>query len=449
MLTSSDKKILLSIIFNISLLSIGHALSQKIIILAALIHFVFIVIKSPRESFFQIMLFYLPWSPVMKFTPDTFTWFTFIVPIFYVYICLFKTEKYENIKYSKESILITLSILVLTLFIKLINSYKISFSYIMFIFMFMFIPTYFNNYGKKIYFTSSAIFLSFGIISTCIASKILINYSHMISYIEVDEFKNLSLVRLSGFYGDPNFYSSHILVAILCLFIILIKDKSKNKMLLCINIIILLYFGMESVSKMFLLVIVASLIVWTIGLLVMRENKKVKIGIIIMTVLSFLVIHKLGIFEEQIAMYISRFSNVSNFNQLTTGRSNLFFKYIEFFKEDIFVTILGQGYSEVLPKGMTHRAHNSLIQSIYQFGIFGTSILFIWLFKLSKCIKYKKLEIKSRSITKLCMIISLFIACFLPWASLDILFFDEFFYITSLFLIGRRYILNYEEVNID
>lgn len=440
MLNYTNKKILIYILLDILFLSIGHMLNINIITLICLIGFVVILITSPKQYFLPIMLFYLPWSPIMKFEPGSFTWFTFIVPIFFVYIVIFKSNQDINISISMKTVLLILPLIILTLFVKLYSAYSIDFGYIMFIFMLIFIPTYTSIYKDEISFEECIIFLSVGIISACISSSILSKYPHMMGYINVYEWENVGLTRLSGFYGDSNFYSAQILVAIFGTLIIITyndcKLGSNSKILLFLNVMILIYCGLLSVSKMFLLIVCIGVLVWITTVLILNKNIKLKLSIIFILMISIIFIFSSDIFLKQIEMYSTRFGMVDNVSDLTTGRSDIYVQYINLLINDIKSFLLGQGYTDVFVGDILKASHNSIIQTIYQFGILGGTFIILWMLNLNKIIGSNKIY----NINKKIMIIIFSFGCFLPWLALDILYFDEFFYITTLFLIGKRYI---------
>ncbi len=70
---STYKKIIVCSIVDVLVLSYGHTVNINILILIGLIGFYAIVLFSPKSSFLPIMLFFLPWSPIMKLNHGDFT----------------------------------------------------------------------------------------------------------------------------------------------------------------------------------------------------------------------------------------------------------------------------------------------------------------------------------------------------------------------------------------
>ena len=70
---------------------------------------------------------------------------------------------------------------------------------------------------------------------------------------------------------------------------------------------------------------------------------------------------------------LSRIDDASDVNSLTTGRSNIWLSYCEFFLDNPFSTLFGGGFGA--PLWQSHGAHNTYIDLIYYLGIIGTVLL--------------------------------------------------------------------------
>ncbi|MBX0357720.1 hypothetical protein [Halobacillus sp. Nhm2S1] len=428
-------KLLLLLIIDVTILSYGHFVSNKIIIFIALLFFIFIVISNRNSKFFPIMLFYLPWSPIMKFTPGTLTLYSIIIPIFF--LLFFYQNKKISINYN---VLIITSIMgVLTLFVKFFHGYTPSSGYFMFIIMLFFLPTYFNTYKGQISFEKSVLYMSIGVIGACISSETLMKYPHMRGFINVSTWDSLGLTRLSGFNGDPNYYSAQILVAIAGLLIILLTKRSIPLLLLTLpQLSALIYFGLQSISKMFLFILIILIGLWGVALIHLLgivKSKKYLVLLSVVCIIGFFIF--LNNSKELIDMYLIRFELSNNVNSLSSGRSNIAIKYLIFFENNLLDLLFGQGYTEKYP-AFGKSSHNVIIEIIYQFGVVGSILLIVWIYYLNKSVLLKK---KFFSYFTILPTLILIIACFLPWLSLDVVFADEFFYVTCLFLLGKSYLI--------
>jgi hypothetical protein len=424
-------------LLNITLLSFGHAFRIDMVIYVALLTFFLLVLFSPSELFLPIMLFYLPWSTIMKISPGSFSFYTIIAPL-YLIVLLLGLKRKQVITLSTTNILIVVMIFVFTLSVKLFSSYSIEPSYLMFMMMLIFIPTYIVNFKNQIVFENCISFLVVGTITASMSSEILMKYSHMVHYINVYELSQVGLVRLSGFYGDPNFYATHILAAIGGLLIIAIW-KGKAGLFLCLfGVVVLTFFGMKSVSKMFLIILILIITIWIIAVLLLRGKIGKKISIIISLIIGIIYVLSSTFFTEEINYYMVRFSMIQDTESLTTGRSDTNLNYVLYFLENPNSLFFGVGYTNILPS-FDIGSHNSILQTIYQFGLIGTVFILLWLLKLRN-VFYIKIK-ESIGISKKLLLLVFAIVCFLPWLALDILFFDEFFYISILFFVGRDYIV--------
>lgn len=437
MLDKKNLRDLILLLCNVLVLSIGHGKDIKIFILIALIFFVINSLRMNRYDFLPMMLFYLPWSTVMKFDSESFTWFTFIIPIFFIYMCFFRRKQENAVKIPYQHILLALTLIGITLLAKVISQNKISFSYIIFITMIIFFPIYLKTYKEKICFEKCILFLTFGVISACVAAEILMKYPHMMQYIDIYSWEQKGLIRLSGFYGDANFYSVHIILAISGILIISMMNKFNTPIFYISILLILIYFGMKSVSKMFLFITLGIVGLWVVSILISKLELKIKIGILVGIMIGISFICLSGIFDNVLFMYTTRLEMSNNISSLTTGRFDLVLKYSDYFQKNPKELLIGIGLSERYPEGINKAAHNTILQLIYQLGIVGSIVVSLWIKCIGENSILKNKKIKSYSYI---YVLILFIGCFFPWVSLDILFFDEFFYIILVYILGINYI---------
>lgn len=437
MITKKDNMIILVLcIVNVIILSTGHVLNNNSIVLISIFSFLILLFISPKSLFLALMLFYLPWSPIMKLNSEGNTFYTVGIALFFLFL-LFTKEFFANKGIlTLSNLLLICALFVYTMITKLFLGYSLTLDYLMFLFMLILIPSYLFVYHKKISFEVSIIFFSVGIVTAGFSSIVLMDYPNMLDFINISELKAAGVKRLSGFYGDANFYSAHILVAIGGLLILIMRKKLNVVILLISLVIILIYLGFLSVSKMFLLLLILILALWGITVFISKGHLTTKIVIIVTSIIGIYIVNSFQIFTEQINMYLVRFGMVSDVSSLTTGRSNILGEYFTFFKDNPVALLFGQGFTNVYKGELIYAAHNTIIQAIYQLGIIGTLLLIIWLVQLFVLNK-KPIEKTSRFNI---FVILFAIVCFVPWLSLDVLFADEFFFITSLFLNGKEYL---------
>lgn len=422
---------------NVILLSIGHAMSNQVRVLGALFVFAASTILSQKGNFLPLMLFYLPWSPVLKLMPNGFTFTTLVVPMVFMVLILEGLKNEE--KYKIAYIVLPLFFTAYTLLVKLLNVFPIEMSYIFFIMMVFFIPIYARRYKADICFERCVLFLTAGILSACIAAKILMNYPHMLQYIVVDNSERMGVNRLSGFYGDANYYSAQILVAIAALLTVL--GKTKNQWILALqlaSILALSYFGILSVSKMFILCLLSLAVIWVFNLLIEKKSISYKLVVIVAITSIMGIVVANNLFSEQMNDYLIRFGAVSDTSSLTTGRTDLWGVYLNYMFSSFDKLFLGIGLSQdqVWAILKTNNAHNTLIQIVFQLGLTGGVLLLWWW----KCIYSELVNKTYMDFSKWLYFLMMTVAVLLPWFSLDSLFFDEFFYFLLLLILSKRYL---------
>ena len=148
------------------------------------------------------------------------------------------------------------------------------------------------------------------------------------------------------------------------------------------------------------------------------------IALVIISVYIFFSMPQVG---NYVQMYQARFMGISDMNQLSSGRSNIWSEYIKYILEHVEVLLFGNGFIRTATVN-GYAAHNTLIQILFQCGITGLIGLFIWLNSIKRKAKTPYLSLFEKVI--------LFIAIFFPWMSLDKLFFDDFFFLIMFYIIA-------------
>lgn len=432
--------ILFLCIMDILILSVGYALQMTPMVYVALLGFAAILVSNTDEYLLPIVLFFLPWDNILKLSADSYTVFTLSIP--FILILFLINNRHEKKLIDTDNIIIVLFFASVTLITKFLLNFNISGSYIQFLFMLIFIPMYLTIYTKKINFSVCIVFLSAGAVMASATAKILMGYSHMLKFIVIDEWKAVGLLRLSGFYGDSNFYSVHFLIAIAGMLLLLSKCSNFYKGIAeSIGIFILIYYGMMSVSKMFIICLFIIIILWICALLIGQEKLSKKLTIFIGFIIIVTTLATFNIFIDQINYYLVRFGMVYNTESLTTGRSDLWIGYINYIFSEAWIFLFGNGYTDIDLNIVSNDTHNIILQSLYQMGIVGLIIVGVWIMKLFNSVHIEKPITFENKIYHLMIIV----AFFLPWLSLDMLYFNEFFYIPALYLVFKKYINQWTE----
>lgn len=250
-------------------------------------------------------------------------------------------------------------------------------------------------------------------------------------YINVHSY--LSITRRSGFYGDPNFYAAHITACMAGVQLLLSREEKRGRQLALLAIMILLiYSGLLSASKSFVFVSAGLFLVW-VPILLEKGQRASKFRLLIGILCAGVVILSSSAFEPLFKVIDDRLSYAANLSQLTTKRTDLWMDYLNEFAHNVPLTLLGQGYTSVTLHGWA--SHNTIIQSVYQFGLLGVPLLFSWV-----ALTLKRVQ---RGLKNSCSdwryTILMIVGVVVPWIALDILFFDEFFLLPVYVVLGSHY----------
>ena len=356
-----------------------------------------------------VLLFYLPWTALLRFSPDSISFYT--LALLMVGCIEIVKNKFQLKNYYVS---IALVIAVLSLLAKIISGYRLTNSYLMFLAMLVLFPMLdFENRGYDFYWLTVS--FAIGIIIAALTAERFAGYPNIAQYIKVDSY--LSITRRCGFYGDPNFYTAHITAAIAgCLVLVADGQRRARTAVLLVLAAVLVYCGFLSGSKSFFLIWVFLMILWVIEIC-QTKGKLTRKAALILGLLVFLVyVVSSSLFRDKIDVILTRFSWADNASELTTGRTDLWKIYLTAIFDSPRLLLLGQGFTNVL---IAPRAsHNTLIQLVYQFGIFGGTLLVAWQWGLYREIigRQRLADVKAIRTAMLAA------GAILPWIALDILF---------------------------
>ncbi|MBO5702763.1 MAG: hypothetical protein J6S71_10020 [Clostridia bacterium] len=394
---------------------------------------VLIVLATAKDMAIPLLIFFLPWSPLIKFAPGSTSMYT-ISLVAVLMIFLLRSSK----KFAVMHIFPAALLFVLTIIVKTVTDSPIDGSYILFLMCMILFPLATNEKGRRYDFYMLVVFFSLGIITAALSARWLVIFPNIARYIDVIEYS--SLTRLSGYYGDPNFYSAHITAAIGGAILLLLNEtKIIRKIVVYLMIAVLLYCGFLSVSKSFALILVCMLLLWVIEVLFKRGRLSSKVTMLLALLIGGVYILTSILFTDLLDMMMERFVGAgSSLSELTTRRSDLWINYLRMFEENPLVLLFGKGYTEDLVNG--RGSHNIVIQMVYQFGLVGTLLTLVWFYEYCKIV-LRTVRLKMEHIVQLLLMIG---GTFGPWLGLDLLMFDEFFILPFFVFLGILY-LNKED----
>lgn len=422
-----DKRLLICLISMILVLFKMYYFNNIFLILAVFIICVAIIMDT-RENKSLYLLFMLPLIYVMKFENDQISLYNVLTIVYLLSMVGFYIRKKENLKVAPFVAL--LSIAVLTLINSLISDEINAFSSIgwfLNLIIFYFIMREINNveiYKKHAYYFA----ISIAIVGIC--GIIFMMNTNIGTYLYKMRKTNTILTdgklnyRYSGFDLDPNYFALQSLIAFWSFFIANKMDDKYNYCLLVILIII----GLATISKMYIITLIVSAIIYLT--LNIKQIKKFSINKLLIAIGALIFLMSVSN-KYILPVFESRIENIENVEQLTTGRSEIWIKYVKYILNNPKVLLIGNGIGTPYLDGTA--SHNTYILIVYRLGIIGTIIFISFLYSI---IKKHKTKININNFMPLLVFM---IASF----ALDIFDFDSFIYI--LVLILSMYKLNERE----
>lgn len=428
--TISDNKYIVAALGCISLsvlICLSQITTNMVLIATSFVGLLAICVWAcMKEIIFPILLYLLPWSPLMKFYKGGISFFTIMLLV----VSLVSLIK-NRMSIKLYQIVLTALMAISTAIAKIIQENDITYSYLFFFAMLLILPciTKFINSNS---FNETTFFFALGIITAALSAQQLVVYHNIAQYITVDSY--LTITRLSGYYGDPNFYSAHITACLAGILMLLSQEKDRMKQtVLIIATVLLIYCGMLSASKMFVVVLACLFFFWIPVLMEKGGRGNSRVRMFVGLICAGGIFISSSVFKELLQIIDDRFAYAANVSQLTTGRTDIWKNYINEFLENIDITLLGEGYSTVILDGRA--SHNTVIQGVFQFGLIGLPLIAAWMYFFIKSI----LKSEKNTKTDWKCIALMAVGVVLPWMSLDILFFDEFFLLPLYAALGVIY----------
>ncbi len=427
------------------LLLVGQVLANTVLLLVCLAGFFALVMwATMKHMSIPVLLYFLPWSPLLKLQPGTMSTYSMaLVAVLLIYV-LRNTKRFSFAHIFPAALLLVQSII-----LKTVTGEGIDNGYILFFLCLFLFPLIAREKGQEYDFFTLILYFSFGIIISAISAEQLMVFPTISRYITVHSYS--SMTRLSGFYGDPNFYSAHITAVVSGALVIILNERNLlKKIVLYVMLIALLYCGFLSVSKSFALIMVCIAFLWIIEVLFRRGRISSKLMMLLALGVGAVFVLSSILFTDLIDMMVGRFFGAnagSNISDFTTGRTEIWISYFRAFEDDPMLLFFGKGFTDALINGRA--SHNIIIQSIYQFGLVGTGLLFIWLGAYMKSM-LDHIHIKASGIVQAVLII---VGTFGTWLAIDHLMFDEFFLFPFFAFVGIKYVsdlfVDPEPMNID
>lgn len=386
--------------------------------------------SAVKEMVLPVFLFFLPFSTLLKFQPDAVSLYTLGLVLVYI-IYFFKNGR----KIPINLFLLGSALLIYTFAVKTVYGYSLTNNYIMFFASLLFVPFLIKEVNKHYDFYWLTLYFSLGIVIAAITAQFLVIFPNINQFISVIDMS--SFVRHSGYYGDPNFFAMHVNAALGGTLLQILNDSNRLRLLvLSLASVLLLYCGFLSASKSFILVISCIVILWFIDLLMKKGRLSLKFMTVIVLLVGIVFLMFSTIFLDNVVGLVERFTGANNLDDLTTGRLEIWSDYLNAFEDDPLLLLFGKGFTKVFVG--VKSTHNTVLQCLFQFGIFGSILLAAWFLFFIKSM-LSRVRIKKIAFAQICILL---IGVFGPWMAIDLMFFDEFFLFSIYACMGISYLSN-------
>lgn len=415
------------------LLVLAQTVGNGFLLLLVLIGCLLLAALACRQGLaIPVLLFFLPWSPLMKLAPGRISFYTIGL-----LICCALALAQDGMRLTVRQVVLAASLMALTLTAKILQTGSITNDYLMFVFMLLLFPCIARSCPRATSFRGATMFFAGGIFSAAILARLVAHYPNISRYIIVESY--LTVTRLSGFYGDPNFYSAHVTACLAGVLVLLSRETEKRRQILLAAVsVALLYCGLLSASKTFVLTVACLFLFW-LPILLERGNygsARTRLLFGVLCAVAFVLVSPA--FRQVIRIIGVRFTEGEGLAGLTTNRTTLWLQYLTAFVHDIPLTLFGAGYTSV--NLFRKASHNTLIQAVYQFGILGIPLLLVWMWNmLADMFPESNKPLAGWKYTVL-----LCVGSFLPWMALDILQYDEFFLLPVYVLLGVAHVAGWD-----
>lgn len=339
------------------LLCIVQISGSKMLIAACLVAFLaFHFWSCFQNDAMCVLLFFLPWSPLLRMDRSSISLFTIALLV----TCLYYWQR-DGFRLSLYQILVTAFLAVTTLIAKAIQSNPIQNHYLFFFMMLLLFPCVAKGLRDAANFSRLTLFFSCGIIMAALSARQIAAYPNISQYIKVDSY--LKITRLSGYYRDPNFYSAHITACLAGVQLLMSRERQRSRQIVWIGVMmVLVYCGLLSASKSFVIVLACLFFVW-VPILLARGNVKRGTAILAGVACAAAVMLLSAAVQDLLRMVMSRFSYAANVSDLTTHRSEIWRMYLHDLSYDPVLMLLGSGFTSVTLR--MKASHNTIIQGVF------------------------------------------------------------------------------------
>ncbi|OXS25475.1 hypothetical protein LNN31_11100 [Acetobacterium wieringae] len=360
-------------ILGLALLLIILGLSNTVFLIIGIMIASSYIFLSGAEGIYGLY-FMLPFSPIMKFAPGGNTFFNVLIAV-YILRMIFLNPK------TKISLYQILSILALIIF-SLLNTMDSSLIKLVELVIYFVLAFLVMNNKDDIEVRKLLMYFIAGIIIASILgsfSDLIPGLSGFMQETRIKLEDGDVFGRFSGIQTNPNFYTMDITIAIAALLYMI--GMKKHRWYDYVLVIILLGFGILSLSLSFMLAVGVIFILYLAFKIVQLTKLSFDVNVVLRGIffiaLTLLIISEISSLPYM-NIYFQRLGVGSFLDQslsdLTTGRSDIWSDYLSLYLSDWRIFLVGVGYS--VEAYHLRQAHNYFLELLVHLGIIGTILYF-------------------------------------------------------------------------
>lgn len=239
--------------------------------------------------------------------------------------------------------------------------------------------------------------LSFGLVISCFLayfSGFIPGLSLYMAEIRAYEISS-DVLRFTGLYSDPNYLSLVIILAFVSLLILVrMKLLKKRYLILCA---FLIYFGLQTISKSFYLMLAIVCVLYFVLLVRRRQYIVSSLFVVFISILAVFLANN----DSVLVNYF--FTRLFYSSDITSGRVDIWKDYLHYFASNPIKLIFGFGIGA---SDFHMVAHNTYIDFLYYYGITNTCVFILEIFL---ALRNRKIKLKLQNLIPfICLVIMSF-----------------------------------------
>ena len=353
------------------------------------VNLLFLIFLTKKKSIGLIFLLY-PLSRVLKISLIPTSLLTILMAAFFGILLIKKLINKEKFLTSDIAVIVLFSIYVLfTLVVSLMNIYGFEFTRLISYYLYLAFPIVCFICIKspnEVDMNKSIILLClsylFGMLVTIAFYKVIPGGAQKLASSGVNVFNmGVAGIRYSPLTDDPN-YGSALFILLSTLFIV--SKKTMKESIVGYSIIgVASILSIFSISKMFILCFVITVIFLLLKIILKIKNTFITIAIVISFCMAMIIFLSTSVGSS---LLIRTFGNKDGItlDRITSGRASIFGEYSSYILSNPLVLLFGKGPIFHDLTIFSTGEHNTFTINIFGSGIIGVTIFFILLFIMLK-----------------------------------------------------------------